>query len=145
MSAPTFNGSLSCAWRNITDPESGIYQYSVAIGTSPNDASVLNSTLLPGYSDQFSSPVLQFSAGIGYYVTLVAINAAGLSETYVAGPIYYQTAPPVAVGVVVVQPNVAFSNSSSASVVVGSAVCLLDTDVVVLYFNDFSDPVGITR
>ena len=88
--------------------------------------------------------MLQFSAGIGYYVTLVAINAAGLSETYVAGSIYYQTAPPVAVGVVVVQPNVALSNSSSTSVV-GSAVCLLDTDVMVLYFSDFSDPVGIAR
>ena len=81
---------------------------------------------------------------MGYYVTLLAINNAGLSESYIAGPIYYQTTPPVAMGTVIVQPNVAYSNGSLAYVL-GSAVCLLDTDVVQLYFNDFSDPLGIAR
>ena len=160
-SLPDNTGVFSCQWTGVSDPESSIRQYTVAIGTSPTDQSVMSRTILDGYADLSSfvtPPISSLDHTLPYYVVLYSTNGAGLESITISDPVYFDISPPIISGEVNVYPNFKVSdyfmnmliNMSSG---VESATCLLDTDVVSITFSnaqgmdsgrsDFTYQVGI--
>jgi hypothetical protein len=68
---------LAANWDPATDPESGITGYWCAIGTSPGGVDVLNWTN-NGASTQITRTGLTLLGGRTYYVSVSAVNGAGL-------------------------------------------------------------------
>ena len=117
------------------------------------DQSRLYSEVLPGTATNFTSPVLNFSSGQAYYVTLYYTNGAGIENILTSNPLYYDMTPPTvpSVGVSVlpnfgsgvydgVEGNISTLRREPA------AVCVLETQSVTLQFGSFNDSeTGIER
>ncbi|MBI4446986.1 MAG: DVUA0089 family protein [Acidobacteria bacterium] len=91
LNAPSVIDSTSALGASWTafDPESGIDGYRYAIGTSPGSSNVKDFTFTPNPS--FYLTDLSLSNGSSYYVSVRAINRAGLlSEAAVSDPIRVQ-------------------------------------------------------
>jgi hypothetical protein len=93
-------GQLSANWTASSDPNSGIAAYSCCAGTSPGSQNILswfqNST-----ETHFTKTGLALTPGDTCYVSVVAINAAGLSSDTI-----------VSDGVVILQPTGIHSEKS---------------------------------
>ena len=135
-------GHIVCHWDGIMDPESGIQQYAIAIGTSQTDQSVMSRTILEGTClNDFISPVFHIvSPTVPYYVTLFSTNGVNQEAITISNPIYFDISPPIISGGVFIRPNFkvadyimgVLTNLSSGA---ESAVCLLDTDIVSILFD----------
>ena len=141
-------GIISCEWRGVRDPESGVSQCAVAIGTSPTDQSILSKTILAGNLNlsSYHSPKMTFDPNMAYYVQLYTRNGAGLERITTSTSVYFDTTPPISEGMVMVLPNfetVSYLQGNLTNQISmlnrSSAVCLLDTDVVAVLFDLPSD------
>lgn len=128
----------------MVDPESGIHQYAIAIGTSATDQSVLSRILLTGDPNLsfFTSPVLfSVDPSLPYYVILFATNGAQLESIIISEPVYFDISSPIISGGVVIYPNFKVADYVVGALVnltslgAESATCLLDTDVVSISFD----------
>lgn len=145
-------GIFSCEWEG-SDPESSVTQSVVSIGTSATDQSVLSETTLEGGGNSFVSPLLPVSDSTAYYVAVRIRNGAGLETILTSDPLYFDTsAPPISEAFVVISPNSLTSDYNMSSFVTepllstDSVFCLHDTDVVIVVFQDTSDPeTEVTR
>ena len=140
------SGRFLCHWSGIDDPQSTLLEYTIAIGTSPTDQSVLTSTRLPGSQQSYTSDVFpSLLTSVPYYVVMTATNGAGLDSVF-ESTVYFDSTPPVFRGDVFVYPNFKMANylaGQLTNISVGHGlervVCLLDTDVVSVVFNTPSD------
>lgn len=139
-----FKGYVTCSWNGVYDFESGISQYAVSIGRSFTDDSSLSKTVIAGKTNvnSYNSPQITFESNLPYYVVLYALNGAGLETNIISNPVYFDLSPPD-VGVLRVVPNFAAAEFSmdfiNLTMGVEPAVCLWDTDVVTLVFDEPSD------
>ena len=88
--------SIFAVWRPASDPESGIDYYAFALGTTPGagDITWWQSTGLSLKSYAKSSNELGLLEGDTLYVTVYAVNTAGLSSDAVSsGPVVVQYEP----------------------------------------------------
>ncbi len=84
---------LTASWTS-SDPESGIAQYTYAVGTSPGGASVLNWTSAGTQTSATITPLSLVDGG-KYFISVIAINGAGESSPYGAsGAITVDATPP---------------------------------------------------
>ena len=139
-------GYIYCNWNGVYDFESGIGQYAISIGRGPTDQSSLIKTPLSGRTNLYSyhSPKMTFEPDVAYYVVLYALNGAGLETVIQSNPVYFDLSPPSVDGTLRVVPN--FVAASYDMDVVNltssrleSAMCLWDTDVVALVFEEPRD------
>ena len=65
-------------WSDFSDPESGIVQYKWFLGTYAGGCEVASVLNLPPDSTSYSCEQCVFLAGMRYYITVVAVNGAGL-------------------------------------------------------------------
>ncbi len=140
------HGVISCEWHELTDAESSILQSVVSIGTGATDQSVLTETNLEGNSNVFVSPLLTVSTATAYYVTARISNGARLETILTSDPVYFDaTPPPVSEAFIFVPPNsfasaYNMSNFDTEPVLLSdSVICLLDTDIVTVVFQDTTD------
>ena len=146
-SLPSLLSQLTCSWLHTNDPESTIASQTISIATDNLDQSRLFSSVLPGNTTNFTSPVLNFTSGQAYYVTLYYTNGAGLENIVTSRAVYYDWTPPVSSSVgVVVLPNYASGVYEGVSEGVtgvmrdSEAVCVLVTDRLSLQYGAFTDP-----
>ena len=140
-------GSISCECADMLDAESGIIRFTVSIGTDATDQSILSEMNLAGDSSFFVSPQLNVSVTMTYYVTLRIGNSAGLETILTSDPVYFDNSPPIVEGfTVTVLPNSLLSQydmSNFSTEFIASPdtlVCLLNTDVAVIVFDNSADP-----
>lgn len=115
---------------------------SVGVATS-DDQSVLSRITLDGGADlsSFTSrPIPALDHTLPYYVTLYAINGAGIETIVTSDAIYFDISPPTIRNGVLVVPNFKVAEYvmgmlANLSLGAESATCLLDTDVVSIMFN----------
>ena len=127
------NSSLA-GWWDFEDKESPVFEYNVGIGTLPNTTDVVESHSVGGQTSiVFDDLEGIIQLGKKYFITVEAINAAGLSS-------FASTA---GVTVYVIPPDV--SNSTSEPL-----FCDLwpDTmqriDVQSVFVTDYQDKIGLT-
>ena len=65
-------------WSDFSDPESGIVQYKWFLGTYAGGCEVASVLNLPPDSTLYSCQQCVFLAGMRYYITVIAVNGAGL-------------------------------------------------------------------
>jgi hypothetical protein len=137
-------GVFSCQWRGVADPESGVWQYEIAIGIgSPTDQSVLSRVVLDSQLSRSSyvSPVIpSLVPSQPYYITLYATNGAELETITTSEPVYFDISSPLIRNGVSVIPNFKAAEYimgvlSNLTFGVESAMCLFDTDVVSIMFD----------
>ncbi len=140
-------GIISCEWEDISDAESGIIQFLVSVGTTATDQSVLGEITLEGNANHFSSPLLYFSDTTAYYVSLRIRNGASLETILLSDPLYFDSsAPPVSQSYVFISPNSLSSKydmgnfSTEPLLSSDSVICIFDTDVTIVVFEDTTDP-----
>ena len=76
---------LSASWFKIEDPESDIVTLSWCIGTTPGSCNQIQKTIIDVTSTKISTVLPQPAKdGDKYYVTVTAVNGAGLSTTMVS-------------------------------------------------------------
>ena len=93
---------LSASWFKIDDPESDIVALSWCIGTTPGSCDQIHNTPIDVASTKVSTVLPQPAKdGNKYYVTLTAINSAGLSTSMVSDGVTIDYTSP-SPGVVVV-------------------------------------------
>lgn len=133
------------------DPESGINRQLISIATDALDRSRLFSATLSGAVTNYTSPVLSFTAGQPYYMTLYYTNGAGLENIITSQPLYYDTTPPdppLPTERIIVLPNFGMAMSGLVDDVerAALAVCVLETDTLVFQFGELNDTQsGIER
>ena len=90
------NKSIKASWPPFKDPESGIEKYYVAIGTQPfqDDIVTFENVFL---ATRLTKIGLTLSQGDVYYITVVAINLAGLSTNVSSFGLVIDTSSPLAV------------------------------------------------
>ncbi|HYF01483.1 MAG TPA: Ig-like domain-containing protein, partial [Planctomycetota bacterium] len=86
--------SLSANWSGFSDPQSGVVAYRWAIGTTAGGADVLPFTDVGTARGSLATPAL--ADGAIYYVTVEALNGAGLAVTAVSDGVRIDTTPPAA-------------------------------------------------
>ncbi len=142
------SGRFVCHWSGIEDSQSALLQYTIAIGTSLIDQSVLGVTRLPVDRRSFTSPVFtSLVLSRPCYVVLTATNRAGLERVSTSSALYLDATPPVFQGRLFIYPNFKMADYLSGRLVnvtlVGGAlegtVCLLEDDVVSIIFGIPSD------
>jgi len=74
--------TLSANWAGTTDSHSGITRYEYAVGVSPGTTSVVNWTAT-GTNTSMTNSNLSLVSGTTYYVSLRAVNGAGLTSNIV--------------------------------------------------------------
>ena len=131
------------------DPESTVATFSIAVGTAPADQSVMSKTTLAERLLYYQTPLLELLPQQPYYVTLFALNGAGLENLITSEPIFVDSTAPINEGPLFVVPNYVSAefDASGISTVGGtggylageSARCLLETDVVTILFEAFKD------
>ena len=92
---------IHASWFKIEDPESDIVSLSWCIGSMPGSCDQLENTLIDVTATEISAVLPQPARdGNNYYVTLNAVNGAGLSTTMVSDGVtvdYTQPSPGVVV------------------------------------------------
>ena len=96
---------LSASWFKVEDPESAIVSLSWCIGSLPGLCDQIQSTPMRVNSTKMSA-FLQKHANNGnkYYITVTAVNAAGLSTTMISDGVTIDYTSPVA-GIVAAGQN----------------------------------------
>ncbi|XP_055958617.1 uncharacterized protein LOC130013975 [Patella vulgata] len=88
------NDVLSACWGgSFKDTESGISQYRWAIGTRPGHENIRGYMITDNDCDE-ANLEQKLQDGHVYYVTVQAINGAGLSTTLISHPVTVDTTPP---------------------------------------------------
>ena len=136
--------SISCTWKGVLDPESGITTYAISIGDTPGGQSVIDRINFAGDTIKFDSPLFRLSEGTGYYSTLYATNGAGIESSTLSNVFYIDSNPPLIMGEVFVSSNLEiasydmgiFVNQSLAET---SVVCLSNTKTIGIAFAGTSD------
>ena len=144
-------GFISCSWSDITDIQSSITSYTVSIGTSPTDQSVLSQTDIEGkeHIDSYISPLMMFEQDMPYFLTLYITNGAGLEKIFTSNPIYFDATPPQSSGTIAVLRNFRSGAYNLGNIVIDNlgtetATCLFDTDIVSVVFQPPVDPESNT-
>lgn len=84
---------ISANWTASTDPNSDIYRYLYAVGTSPGSSEIINWTD-NGTATSFTQTSVTLQNGLHYYVSVYAENNAGLiSNTTISDGIYILNLP----------------------------------------------------
>ena len=87
--------SIEGSWPPFTDPESGIQRYYVAIGSQPYQDDIVGFENV--YLDTcINRTDLTLSQGVVYYITVVAVNRAGLSTNISSLGLLIDKTPPLA-------------------------------------------------
>jgi len=87
--------SISASWPSFTDQESGIKNYYVAIGTEPYQENVVGFENVY-LATRITKNGLSLSQGGVYYITVIAINLAGLSANVSSAGLKIDTSSPLA-------------------------------------------------
>ena len=83
------NDTMSVSW-NFADEQSGISEYTWAIGTSPGATDVMNHTTVGTATYAISDRLLGLlTHNVTYYVTVVAVNGAGLTTVSTSRGVTY--------------------------------------------------------
>ena len=112
------------------------------IGSSPGSQDVLSPILFPHGVSWYAAPLLEYSPGVGYFVTLTAINEVGLKTLVYSSAIFVETTPPVppqTVNVVANYLEANFSDLENALDSLPSSKCILETDSITLEWSEFVD------
>ncbi|MBI2930505.1 MAG: hypothetical protein HYY16_02545, partial [Planctomycetes bacterium] len=88
-----YTWQLSSNWTGFTDPESGIFSYEWAIGTSPG-ATDIQPFVSVGTVTSGANGSLSLAAGLTYYVTVRATNGSGLVSTRSSDGVTVDTVSP---------------------------------------------------
>jgi N-acetyl-anhydromuramyl-L-alanine amidase AmpD len=72
-----YSSILAAHWGTSTDPNSGISEFRYAVGTTPGDSNTIGWTS-SGLSTSFSNSSISLISGQIYYVSVKALNGAGL-------------------------------------------------------------------
>ncbi|KAK3612515.1 hypothetical protein CHS0354_024486 [Potamilus streckersoni] len=80
--------SVSVAWQPFLDPESGIVQYEIAVGTSPGGAQIKSFFEAPLGVNNYIIHGLNLKGLKQVFVTLKGINGAGMSTVSTSNGIY---------------------------------------------------------
>ena len=130
ISTTSSTTQLSANWDAATDAQSGISGYQYAIGTTVGGTQILNWTSL-GNVTTVTQTGLSLVVGQTYYVSVVAVNGAGLtgSATNSDGQTVVDMTPPTVTSTVVNGANGAGTQRSMVKslVVTFSAVVTLDS------------------
>ena len=87
--------SIKVSWPSFTDPESGIERYYVAIGTQPYQDDIIGFENVY-LATRINKTDLTLSQGAVYYITVVAVNRAGLSTNLSSLGLLIDKTPPLA-------------------------------------------------
>jgi len=79
-------------WDEVNDPESGIYEYQVGIGTTWQEPDILAWTSV-GRAPEYENTNLQLNNGVSYYLMVKAVNGVGL-ETKSGRSLLVEATPP---------------------------------------------------
>ena len=136
-SLPT-TGVLNIDFLKLLDPQSGITNITISAGASPNDQSVLSSTVvsLGEDSNSIQTSVVLFNLSESLFARFEITNGAGLVTVESVRVRTFKRPAELDA-----ELNV-YSNSNSSS---RFAKCLCDTDVVTVYADFFSDNTACTR
>ena len=97
---------LSASWFKVEDPESEIVTLSWCIGSEPGSCDEIQKTPIDVNSTKMSAFLQQSAANENkYYVTVTAVNSAGLSATMISDGVTIDHTSPVAGMVVAGQNN----------------------------------------
>lgn len=144
-------GYISCNWSSFADPQSGITSYTVSIGMSPTDQSVLSWTNIDFHDhiDSYTSPLIVFEQGVPYFLVFHTTNGAGLEKSFTSDPIYFDATPPHFPSTISVLRNFGTGEYNMGDITIDSigmesTTCLYDTDIVSIFFHGPSDPESNT-
>ena len=84
---------LHARWTDAYDPESGIKEYSVAVGSGSNDDDI-REFFSVGLTREVTVKNLTMSTGSTYYITLQVVNKAGMTSRVSSNGITVDTTPP---------------------------------------------------
>ncbi|XP_028399178.1 uncharacterized protein LOC114522645 isoform X2 [Dendronephthya gigantea] len=87
---------VSATWSEFLDPESDVVEYMYCVGTAPDSCDVTNQTSVN--LNLHATAQVSLKEGDTYFVTVTAINGAGLSTTSSSNGFAVDTTPPVIEG-----------------------------------------------
>jgi len=85
--------TVKIRWDEVNDPECGIYEYQVGIGTRREEPDILSWTSL-GRATEYENTNLRLNNGTSYYLMVKAVNGAGLETKSVSRALVVETTPP---------------------------------------------------
>ena len=133
---------LTCSWSGFHDTHSPVSSYSIMIGSSPGNHDLLSPILLPQEVSSYSAPILEYSTGIGYYVTLTTTNSVGLRTLAYSSAIFVESTPPQAPQSVNILANYLetnYSDLASSLESLSPSECILESDSFTVEWEEFID------
>ena len=123
---------LSASWFKVEDPESDIVTLSWCVGSAPSSCDYIQDTSIDVFSTKIATFLEQAAKdGNKYYITVTAVNSAGLSTTMVSNGVTVDYTSPVAGVVVARQQN--------------NADYINNDDTICVHWSGFNDAVSGIR